>query len=180
MLLPYKEYLQYVEQNPNDEEKLHEMKVTIDEPALISSFKYVAMDIDDDKCLYLLYILRKSLLKIQEHCFIADSNEIVTQLEKVNTLIQMTWQKRGLYPSLDHILEFFDMDEKAITAVRKWVEENKGLQDLLTNLENEEVPDDLEEYEDDLLDVYDQRLFQKNLGKINQRCPFYIRDYLHF
>jgi exodeoxyribonuclease V alpha subunit len=66
VLLPYKEYLEYVDRNPKDEEKLQDMKVTIDESALITSFKYVAMDIDDDKCLYLLYKIRKSLLKIQE------------------------------------------------------------------------------------------------------------------
>ena len=50
-----------------DDEKLQDMKVVIDEESLIQGFKYVSMDIDDDKCLYLLYKLRKSILKIQDH-----------------------------------------------------------------------------------------------------------------
>ena len=67
VLLPYREYINYVEKNPEDDQKLADMKVTIDEESLIQGFKYVSMDIDDDKCLYLLYKLRKSILKIQEH-----------------------------------------------------------------------------------------------------------------
>lgn len=166
VLLPYKDYLKYVEENPDDEEKLNDMKVTIDEPAIISSFKYVAMDIDDDKCLYLLYKMRKSILKIQEHGFIADSEQTAIQLEKINNLIQMTWKKRGLYPSLKHIFNYFDMESNAINKVVNWVEENKGLQKLLTSLEEDEVPEELEGHSDELFDVYDQRLFRKNINLI--------------
>jgi len=67
VLLPYREYLQHVEEYPEEFEKLEEMKVVIDEPSLVRSFKYVTMDIDDDKCLYLLYKLRKAIFKIREH-----------------------------------------------------------------------------------------------------------------
>ena len=60
VLLPYKEYLEYTEANPEDEEKLNDLKVEIEEDSLISGFKYVAMDIDDDKYIYLLYKLKKA------------------------------------------------------------------------------------------------------------------------
>lgn len=163
VLLPYSEYLSHVEQNPEDEEKLQDMKVVIDEPSLISSFKYVSMDIDDDKCLFLLYKLRKSLLKIKEHGLIVDSQYVENQLEHVNTLIKMTWEKRGLFPSLPHILRYFEMEEDAISAVYEWVEERKGLQLLITLLKEEEVPEELEEYEDDLLEFFEQTVVSNNI-----------------
>ncbi|HLW30748.1 MAG TPA: hypothetical protein VKX40_00700 [Aequorivita sp.] len=43
------------------------MKVVIDEPSLVRSFKYGAMDIEDDKCLYLFYKLCKAIFKIRKH-----------------------------------------------------------------------------------------------------------------
>src|SRR5262249_39581037 len=67
VMLPYKPYIEYAEQHPEDEEKLQDMKVIIEEESLVRGFKYVAMDIDNDKSLYLLYKLRKSLKKIQGH-----------------------------------------------------------------------------------------------------------------
>jgi len=177
VLLPYQEYLHHVEKNPQDEEKLIDMKVTIDEPALISSFKYVAMDIDDDKCLYLLYKLRKSLLKIQEHGFIADSEKTANQLKTVETLIKMIWEKRGLYPSLKYILNYFDMSKEVINKVVKWVESNKGLQNLLECLEHEEVPEELEEFYDDILDVYELKLFKRNINLIKTLSLLQLTKY---
>ena len=67
VLLPYREYIKHVEEYLEEEKYLKDMKVVIEEDSLVSGFKYVAMDIDDDKCLYLLYKLRKSIIKIQEH-----------------------------------------------------------------------------------------------------------------
>ena len=64
VLLPYQQYLDHVAANPEDEQLLTDMRVTIEEDSLISGFKYVAMDIDDDKCLYLLYKLRNRFLEI--------------------------------------------------------------------------------------------------------------------
>jgi exodeoxyribonuclease V alpha subunit len=177
VLLPYKEYLQYVEQNPDDEEKLHEMKVTISEPSLIPSFKYVAMDIDDDKCLYLLYKLRKSLLTIQEHGFIADQTKVEEQLEKINTLINMTWKKRGLYPSLPKILEYFGLEKDTALAISKWTEENKGLYPLLEHLKTKQIPNELEEYEDELFEVCEQRLFQRNIDLIKTLSILQLTDF---
>ena len=66
ILLPYREYVKYAEENPEDEEKLNDIKVIIEEESLIRGFKYVAMDIDDDKCLYLLYKIRKAIKKIHK------------------------------------------------------------------------------------------------------------------
>src|SRR5690606_15355736 len=49
--LPYHEYLDHVEKNPNDEGKLEEIKVLIDEPALVPGFKYVSEQIHNDQAL---------------------------------------------------------------------------------------------------------------------------------
>ncbi|MCL4431914.1 MAG: hypothetical protein M1300_06300 [Epsilonproteobacteria bacterium] len=54
VLLPYKEYISYVRNKPDNKNILNEMKVVIDEESLANGFKYVSMNIDDDKCLYVL------------------------------------------------------------------------------------------------------------------------------
>lgn len=177
VLLPYKEYLNYVEKNPDDEEKLDEMKVTIHENTLTSSFKYVAMDVDDDKCLYLLYKLRKSLLNIEEHGYIVNQDKVKDQLHKVERLIEMTWKKRGLYPSLSKIFQYFDMEKESADAISIWVEKNKNLAKLFEELKEEIVPDDLVEYEDDLLDMFEQRLFHRNLELIKNLSMIQLTDY---
>jgi exodeoxyribonuclease V alpha subunit len=88
-LLPYREYLAYVEKNPEDEEKLKEMRVLIEEQSLVRGFKYVAMDIDDDKCLYLLYKLRKAIKKIQEHHQTVVKSDFAEEERRINKFIEM-------------------------------------------------------------------------------------------
>lgn len=69
VLLPYKEYLARIEEFPEDEYKLKEMRAIVDEDSISSNFKYVAEEMDDDKCLYLLYKLRKSINIVEDHGF---------------------------------------------------------------------------------------------------------------
>lgn len=180
VLLPYREYLDYVEKNPEDEEKLHEMKVVIDESSLVNSFKYVAMDIDDDKCLYLLYKLRKSLLKIEEHGFIASLEKTKQQLQKIEKLIRMTWEKRGLYPSLSKILTYFDVDAEDAKHIAEYINANavnQKLGELFEQLEQERVPDGLSDYEDTLLDLFENRSFKRNLERLKKLSMLNLTDY---
>src|SRR5262249_5944016 len=58
--LPYQEYLAYVESHPEEESKLDEIKVLIEEDALVGGFKYVSEQINDDHCLALLYKLKRA------------------------------------------------------------------------------------------------------------------------
>ncbi|MFM9328010.1 AAA family ATPase [Paenibacillus mesotrionivorans] len=166
ILLPYHEYLRYIEENPADEEKLSEIKAVVDEPSIIPAFKYVAMDMDDDKCLFLLYKIRKSLHKIEEHGFVADQDETKTYLDRINKLIQIAWSNRGLYPSLKHIFKYFDMDEEAASRVSTIINEQartSPLSEVFNQLRDGDVPDYLEGFEDELLEVLDTSLFIKNI-----------------
>ena len=65
--LPYQQYLAHIEQHPEDRRKLREMRVLIDEPALVTDFKYVSEQIDDDHCLALLYKLKRAFSVAEEH-----------------------------------------------------------------------------------------------------------------
>ena len=53
--LPYQEYLAHIAEHPEDESKLQEIRILIDEPALLPGFKYVSEQISDDHALALLY-----------------------------------------------------------------------------------------------------------------------------
>lgn len=89
----------------------------------------------------------------------------------------MVWKKRGLYPSLTQILEFFDVDYDAARAIGKWVEENKSLEQLFDQLEEDEVPEELDKFEDDLFDLYEQRFFRKNIGLIKNLSLLNLTNY---
>lgn len=117
VLLPYKEYISYTEANPGTEELLQDVKVIIEEESLVRGFKYVSMDIDDDKCLYLLYKLRKSIIKIQEHNQQVIKHDLVKELNRINDLIAKTWSKRGVYPSLGKVLNHFVQDKEIAQTI---------------------------------------------------------------
>lgn len=169
VLLPYGEYLDYVGQNPEDEEKLDEVKVIIEENSLVRGFKYVAMDIDDDKCLYLLYKLRKSIKKIQEHNQLVVKSTFSDEEGKINRLIRMVWQKRGIYPSLGKVLNYFLDDEETsgqlATALCSLTDERKHSD--LSSVSKRVVidlkpPKQLKKYMNQLEDLAENRKFKKH------------------
>ena len=98
--LPYQEYLAHISQHPEDESKLEEIRVLIEEPALIPGFKYVSEQINDDHALILLYKLKRAFSKVQNHG-IASADE---QLETIDRFIEQTWVSRGLYPGLGSVV----------------------------------------------------------------------------
>ncbi len=113
--LPYHEYLAEAEKT-NVFDLLNEIKVIIDEPELIQSFKYVAMDIDDDQAIFLLTKLRKSYLIIREHGRIA-SNIVEQSLKLIDDFLERTWKKRGLFPGFSKIVRLLlgrENDSKAL------------------------------------------------------------------
>jgi len=170
ILLPYRQYLAHIAANPDDENLLTDMRVIIEEGSLISGFKYVAMDIDDDKCLYLLYKLRKAIKKMQDHKGTVVNSDFAQEEARVNALIEKAWQKRGLYPSLPRILKRFLPDEDCVKLAGALVSATNPKHDLhavLTDIaEKEEVPKALEPHEDTLLDLADTRGFKNNLAAL--------------
>jgi len=170
ILLPYNEYIKYVEANPEDEQKLLDMKVVIEEESLIQGFKYVSMDIDDDKCLYLLYKMRKSILKIQEHNQVIIDSTMDDELIKVEELISNIWKKRGLYPSLNKVLSHFTDNEieadRISTSLIDVLSPKYDLKMLLQDVVDDNIPEALEEIEDDLLDLSEKKVFQKSIASI--------------
>jgi ATP-dependent exoDNAse (exonuclease V) alpha subunit len=95
--LPYHEYLRDAEIS-NDFKMLEEMRAIIDEPELIPSFKYVSMDINDDRAIYLLTKIKKSLLIVKKHHRVNETYDVSKNLQIVELLLENCWKKRGLLP----------------------------------------------------------------------------------
>ena len=165
--LPYKEYIEYAENHPEDEEKLDDMKVVIEEESLVGGFKYVAMDIDDDKCLYLLYKLRKSIKKIVEHNHVVVARNMTEEEDRIERLIKAVWEKRGIYPALGKVLNYFldddDRSDELAAAIYQLTTPKSDLLNLLTQIAEGDIPAELENFEDELLYLADIRLFKKNI-----------------
>ena len=98
--MPYQEYLAHIAEHPEDEPKLEEIRVLIEEPALLPGFKYVSEQINDDHALALLYKLKRAFSAVQGHG-IALADE---QLETIDSFIEQTWASRGLYPGLGSVV----------------------------------------------------------------------------
>lgn len=94
--LPYKEYLEHVQSHPEDEVKLEQMRVLIEEPLLVPVFKYVSETVEHDHCLALLYKLRRAFRLVEEHGIVGCGNA----LDRIDSYIAGVWADRGLYPGL--------------------------------------------------------------------------------
>jgi exodeoxyribonuclease V alpha subunit len=93
-------YLKHLEEHPEDEAKLDEIRVLIDEPALLPGFKYVSEQVHDDQALALLYKMRRSIEHAEAHG-IAD---VSGALERIDGFIADCWADRGLYPGLSSVV----------------------------------------------------------------------------
>ena len=117
--IPYHEYLESLTTSGAvTEDILQQIAVTIEEPELREGFTYVAKHIDDDQAIYLLTKMRRSLLKVREQSVI-DTTESERQLENVELLIELTWNKRGYLPGIKNLL-------LAIPGVKENYEDNVG------------------------------------------------------
>lgn len=179
VLLPYKQYLEHVNNYPEEYGKLDDIKVLIDESSLVRSFKYVAMDIDDDKCLYLLYKIRKSIYKIREHNRQVIQSDLHEEEKRLDGMIEMVWNRRGIYPSLDKVLKYFlDKDCKelanAITAVTS---KDFDLQQLFEAVSQDDFPVGLEDFEDDLDDLITNPEFRRNFKSFIKLSLFNLTEH---
>jgi ATP-dependent exoDNAse (exonuclease V) alpha subunit len=165
VVLPYQEYLKYAETHPDSEELLQKVKVLIEEDSLVRGFKYVSMDIDDDKCLYLLYKLRKAIKIMQDHNQQVVKHDLKEEENRIDTLIRKTWEKRGVYPSLHHVLDLFiqDADRSLVlaTEIKKLLTPKYDLGDFFAKLATDGIRSELNDFEDDLMDISENRLFLK-------------------
>ena len=98
--LPYQEYLEYIEKHPEHEAKLEEIKVLLEEPALLHGFKYVSEQISDDHALALLYKLKRAFAAVEDHG-IAVASDAPDILDRY---IEDVWNMRGLYPGLGPVV----------------------------------------------------------------------------
>ena len=98
--LPYHEYLAHITEHPEDEKKLEQIRVLIDEPSLLPGFKYVSEQVNDDQALALLYKLKRAFAVVQEHGIVDAENE----LDILDQYIEQTWGTRGLYPGLGSVV----------------------------------------------------------------------------
>ena len=101
VILPYSQYVKEAKDNESANEKLERMRVLIDEDELVPSFKYVANELNDDKCIYLLYKLKKALTIVKEDHQVDVSKE----LKKIDEFLTKAWVTRGLYPALGNVLD---------------------------------------------------------------------------
>ena len=133
IMLPYKDYLKHIDKHPSDEYMLDEMQVLIEDD-MRANFKYVAMGMNDDVCIYLLTKLKKSLYKVSTHD-ILDTAKIDAQQKRVEHLLQRAWKKRGIYPGLGNVLDVIGEVEKEDYGVGNEIvnllRDNSGSADIL-------------------------------------------------
>ena len=181
VVLPYKEYIDYIERNPDSEQLLQDVKVIIEEESLIRAFKYVSMDMDDDKCLYLLYKLRKSIKKAQEHNQQVLKSDLKKEENRINYLIDKVWKKKGIYPSLPYVLNNFIQDlelAKEITSSLLPLLNNKyDLIQFFKDVLDKKIPDELDNFEDELLEISNDRIFKKHYGSFAKLALFQLTEH---
>jgi exodeoxyribonuclease V alpha subunit len=164
--LPYHEYLAHAAKHPEDEGKLEEIKVLIDEPALLPSFQYVSEQVNDDQALLLLYKIKRALERAQGHGI----SNVDSMLERVEDYIADAWTDRGLYPGLGAVVTFLaDLPQPGkgdiqfmsqrggnlVAAIRTWLDSDADLLNhVFSLLESEEMlPADLVEHKQTLEDA---------------------------
>jgi hypothetical protein len=98
--LPYHKYLAHIAEHPEQEAKLQEIRVLVEEPALLPGFKYVSEQINDDHALALLYKLKRAFIAVQADG-IAEADD---ELALLDEFIEDLWAARGLYPGLGSVL----------------------------------------------------------------------------
>lgn len=179
VLLPYKEYISHVDNYPEEFEKLNDIKVVIEEPSLVRSFKYVSMDIDDDKCLYLLYKLRKAIYKIREHNRQIVTSNLDDEEARIEAMIEMVWAKRGIYPSLTKVLSYFLKKDctNLSNAILPLLSKDNDLLMCFDRISKDDIPDELEDFADDFDDLFGRAEFKRNYKAYLKLSLFNLTDH---
>lgn len=159
--LPYHEYLSDLEEDI-EWDLLNDIKITIDDETLVQDFKYVAMDIDDDTCIYLLTQIRQKLNLVKEHSRYNDIYDVDQNIEITDRLLKKTWCNRGYFPALDRVFKIIlektnDPLPLPITSmikseIRKNSDWNESLVKMFQEPENldtnDSILDDIDEVND--------------------------------
>lgn len=154
ILLPYKEYLDHIKDNPDDKYKLDEMRIVIDEEGMVPNFKYVAIDMDDDSCIYLLTKMKESLSMIKNHN-ILDSDRTKKYMRVIETLLERTWKLRGTHPGLGNVLdvamqlneEDYGTGDEIVSLVARHNDVKRVMPEIFSMLSGDsEIPDYLDGY----------------------------------
>jgi exodeoxyribonuclease V alpha subunit len=136
------------------------------------------MDVDDDKCLYLLYKIRKSIKKIQGHKQAITNSDFVLEEERVNKMIKSVWEKRGIYPSLKHTFNYYLDDELTSTDLANVISLNitneNHLIKILEGMVQEDIPNYLIPFEDTVFDLIEKRHFKKNIKALAKLSLFVL------
>lgn len=145
ILLPYHKYLKWMKEDKSIEvnkklKMIEEIVIPIDDDTLEPHFKYVSMHLSHDKAIYLLYMIRKSIRKMNEHKLV--SNDVLKDLEKrLDKLLKLAWENRGKYPGFTNVVKYFlrrnfreEYLEKILPKVNNYIIKNYGgLKDYLEN-----------------------------------------------
>lgn len=158
--LPYHEYLKDAEQSQNYD-RLHRMKVTIDENELIHCFKYVAMDIDDDEAIFVLSKIRQKLMLIRDEG-IVDPNEVDNSIEKVERFLEYCWQKRGYFPGFEKLARIIlNREESEKFYLSRFIQELKQkvgddyAEKFIELLHEPDSDPNFQSFENDLFELHD-------------------------
>jgi exodeoxyribonuclease V alpha subunit len=111
IILPYHRYLEWIQEKDSIDvrekwKKLEEVAIPIEEENLIPHFKYVSMHIPHDKCIYLLYLMKKSLEKMKEHKLV-DYEELKNIESRLDKLLRVAWKEKGMFPGFPNVIKVF-------------------------------------------------------------------------
>lgn len=130
-VLPFHEYLDWVDKKDGVEseekwKKIDEVSTPILDNSITPHFKYVSMHLSHDKCIYLLYSMRKSIRKMKEQNIVDYS--VLDEIEKkIDNLLSIAWTNRGKYPgfkNLLHVLLKQDFDKEHLSGLLSNIEDD--------------------------------------------------------
>jgi exodeoxyribonuclease V alpha subunit len=147
VILPYQKYLEWIEEDPTNVKwkKLEEIAIPIEEENLIPHFKYVSMHIPHDKCIYLLYLIKRSLDKMKEHMLI-DYEELKEIENKLDKLLKVAWNEKGKFPGFSNVIRVIlkndfrsEQLKDLIPKIQEYIKEKFGsLETFLTSQSSSE------------------------------------------
>ena len=137
VLLPYVTYLKPLNEDlaqdkSGDLKRLKEVTIPITETSLVPKFKWVSGALSNDDALYLLYLLKRAIKKIEEHSLI--NYAMLEDLKrKVDALLKEAWNTRGAYPGFATAVRMFlknDFDQQVldelIPKMEKYISDTYG------------------------------------------------------
>jgi exodeoxyribonuclease V alpha subunit len=127
IILPYQKYIEWIQEENGIDinekwKRLEEVAIPIEEENLIPHFKYVSMHIPHDKCIYLLYLMRKSIEKMKEHRLL-DYEEIKKIESRLDRLLAIAWNVRGRFPGFRNVLQVLLQNDFKKVQIKKLIPE---------------------------------------------------------